>query len=106
MLSPGLFNLHGRDETVEGIDKRLGLHYYARWKFVYDLLPLVRRAKDAGEDAKIMSILGAGHGGPVDLNNLGLKKSFSPAKAGLASPTYTDLMFEVGSNASSVGISL
>ena len=106
MLSPGLFNLHGRDETVEGIDKRLGLHYYARWKFVYDLLPLVRKAKDAGEDAKIMSILGAGHGGPVDLNNLGLKKSFSPAKAGLASPTYTDLMFEVGSNASSVGISL
>ena len=106
MLSPGLFNLHGRDETVEGIDKRLGLHYYARWKFVYDLLPLVRRAKDAGEDAKIMSILGAGHGGPVDLNNLGLKKSFSPAKAGLASPTYTDLMFEVGSNDSSVEILL
>ncbi|KAI0681710.1 hypothetical protein C8T65DRAFT_751366, partial [Cerioporus squamosus] len=28
VLSPGLFNLRGSDETVEpGIDKRLGLHY-------------------------------------------------------------------------------
>ncbi|KAI0699878.1 NAD(P)-binding protein [Cerioporus squamosus] len=86
VLSPGLANLRGRDETVEGIDKRLGLHYYARWKFVYDLLPLVRQAKDAGEDAKVMSILGAGFGGPVDLKNLGLKKSYSAMKAGLASP--------------------
>ncbi|RPD57614.1 hypothetical protein L226DRAFT_568406 [Lentinus tigrinus ALCF2SS1-7] len=94
VLSPGLFNVRGRDETAEGIDKRLGLHYYARWKFVYDLLPLVRKAKDAGEDAKIMSILGAGYGGPIDLNNLGLKKSYSLLKAGLTSPTYNDLMFE------------
>ncbi|KAI0692007.1 hypothetical protein C8T65DRAFT_699628 [Cerioporus squamosus] len=94
VLSPGLFNFRGRDETVEGIDKRLGLHYYARWKFVYDLLPLLRKAKDTGEDAKVMSVLGAGHGGAVDLDNLGLKKSYSALKAGLTSPTYTDLMFE------------
>ncbi|TFK90027.1 NAD(P)-binding protein [Polyporus arcularius HHB13444] len=94
VLSPGLFNFRGREETAEGIDKRLGLHYYARWKFVYDLLPLLRKAKDAGEDAKVMSVLGAGHGGAVELDNLGLKKSYSALKAGLTSPTYTDLMFE------------
>ncbi|RPD57604.1 NAD-P-binding protein [Lentinus tigrinus ALCF2SS1-7] len=94
VLSPGLLNMHGRDETAEGIDKRLGLHYYARWKFVYDLLPLVRKAKDAGEDAKVMSVLAAGHGGPVNLDDLGMKKSYNLAKAGLTSPTYTDLMFE------------
>ncbi|TFK81996.1 NAD(P)-binding protein [Polyporus arcularius HHB13444] len=94
VLSPGLANLRGRDETVEGIDKRLGLHYYARWKFVYDLLPLLRKAKDAGEDAKVMSILAAAFGGPISLDNLGLKKSYSIPKAHLTAPTYTDLMFE------------
>ncbi|KAI0779380.1 NAD-P-binding protein [Fomes fomentarius] len=94
VLSPGLFNFRGRDETAEGIDKRLGLHYYTRWKFIYDLLPLVRKAKEVGEDAKVMSVLAAGYGGAIDLNNLGLKKSYSLARAGLTSPTYTDLMFE------------
>ncbi|KAI0705051.1 hypothetical protein C8T65DRAFT_830607 [Cerioporus squamosus] len=74
VLSPGLFYFRGRDETVEGIDKRLGLNYYARWKFVYDFLPLLRKAKNAGEDAKVMSILGAGRGGAVDLDNIGLRR--------------------------------
>ena len=95
VLSAGLFNFRGRDETAEGIDKRLGLHYYSRWKLVLDLLPLVRAAKDAGEDAKIMSVLAPGHGGAVNLDDLGMKKSYSLARAGLTSPTYNDLMFEV-----------
>ena len=95
VLSPGLLNFRGRDETAEGIDKRLGLHYYSRWKFVQDLLPLVRKAKEAGEDAKIMSILAAGHGGAVNLDDLAMRKSYSLARAGMTSPTYTDLMFEV-----------
>ena len=52
-------------------------------------------ARDAGEDAKIMSVLAAGQGGAIDVENLGLKKSYSVMRAGLASPTYTDLAFEV-----------
>lgn len=61
-----MITLNGRDETSdsEGLDKKLALHYYARWKFIKDLIPLLRRAKDAGEDAKVLSVLGAGHGGP------------------------------------------
>ncbi|KAI0824812.1 hypothetical protein BC628DRAFT_1321661 [Trametes gibbosa] len=93
VLSPGLFNLRGRDDTEEGIDRRLGLHYYARWKFVYDLLPLLHKAKDAGEDAKAMSVLAPGDGRPVDFDDLGLKKNYSFPKAGVASPAYTDLAF-------------
>ena len=42
-----------------------------------------------------MSVLAAGKGGPVDLDNLGMKKGYNVARAGLTSPTYTDLMFEV-----------
>ncbi|KAJ2968568.1 hypothetical protein NUW54_g13177 [Trametes sanguinea] len=52
------------------------------------------KAKEAGEDAKVMSVLAAGHGGPVNLDDLALKKNYSALKAGLASPTYTDLMME------------
>ncbi|KAJ3002589.1 hypothetical protein NUW54_g5767 [Trametes sanguinea] len=94
VLSPGFYTLQGRNETPEGIDRRLCLHYYARWKFAHDLMPLLRKAKEAGEDAKVMSVLAAGHGGPVNLDDLALKKNYSALKAGLASPTYTDLMME------------
>ncbi|KAK2467310.1 hypothetical protein APHAL10511_000545 [Amanita phalloides] len=94
VMSPGFLSMKGRDETAEGIDKKLAAHYYARWKFTKDLLPSIQRAKDAGEEAKVVSILGAGYGSAVDMNDLGLKKSFSPAAAGLSAPTYTDLMME------------
>ncbi|KAI0769759.1 hypothetical protein BD413DRAFT_556645 [Trametes elegans] len=94
VLSPGLFHFRGREDTEEGIDRRLGLHYYTRWKFIYDLLPLLRKAKDAGEDAKVMSVLAPGSGRPIDLDDLGLKKNYSFPKAGVASPTYTDLAME------------
>lgn len=36
VLSPGILTLRGRDETEEGIDKKLALHYYGRWKFAYE----------------------------------------------------------------------
>jgi len=87
--------LNGRDETSEGIDKKLAVHYYARWRFIHDLLPSLERAKEAGEEAKTMSVLAAGKGGEIDMEDLGLKTGFSLSKAGLTSPTYNDLMLEV-----------
>ena len=91
----GFLTLKGRDETSEGLDKKLALNYYARWKFVNDLMPLLRKAKDAGEDAKVLSVLAAGHGGPIDLDDLGLKKGYSLSAAGVAAASYNDLMIEV-----------
>lgn len=93
-MSPGYFSIKGRDETVEGIDRKLAVHYYARWKFTDGLLPALERAKNAGEDAKVLSVLGAGKGGNIDLSDLGLKRTFSAAKAGLEVPTYNDLMMQ------------
>ena len=95
ILSPGVFSLKGRDDTSEGIDKKLAVHYYARWRFIYDLLPSLERAKEAGEEAKTLSVLGAGKGGEIDVDDLGLKKSYSLSNAAMAAPTYTDLMMEV-----------
>ncbi|RPD57585.1 NAD(P)-binding protein [Lentinus tigrinus ALCF2SS1-7] len=94
VLSPGFASFSGRDETEEGIDRRLGLHYYSRWKFIYDLLPLLRKAKDAGEDAKALSVLRAGTGVAVDLDNLGLKKNYLSGNPAYTACTYTDLAMQ------------
>ena len=90
--------MKGRDETPEGIDRKLAASYYARWKFTRDLLPSIQRAKDAGEEVKVVSILGAGKGTAIDIDDLGLKKSFSTAAAAGTTPTYNDLMMEVGAS--------
>ncbi|KAJ4475088.1 NAD(P)-binding protein [Lentinula aciculospora] len=94
VLSPGILSLNGREETEEGIDRKMALHYYARWKFIHGLIPALFKAKEAGEDAKVFSVLGAGKGGKVDLDDLGLKKTFSLSAAALQVPTYNDLMTE------------
>lgn len=36
VLSPGFLTLQGRTETDEGVDKKLALNYYARWRFIYE----------------------------------------------------------------------
>lgn len=36
VLTPGMMTLQGRDDTDEGIDRKLALHYYARWRFTYE----------------------------------------------------------------------
>ena len=95
ILTPGVLNMKGRDDTSEGIDKKLAVHYYARWRFIYDLLPSLERAKEAGEEAKTLSVLAAGKGGEIDVDDLGLKKGYSLSNAGMAAPTYNDLMMEV-----------
>jgi len=94
VVSSGILSTKGRDETTEGIDKKLALHYYARWKFIHDLLPLMKNAKDAGEDAKAMSVLSPGHGNKIDLDDFGLRKNFSLVNAAYAASTYSDLMIE------------
>ncbi|KAJ7864197.1 NAD(P)-binding protein [Mycena leptocephala] len=92
VLTTGVMTMDGRNETAEGIDRKLAVHYYGRWRFIKDLLPAVEAAKEAGEDRKVMSVLAAGYGGKIDLEDLGLKKSFSVGNAAAAAPTYNDIM--------------
>ncbi|KAF5313617.1 hypothetical protein D9611_010229 [Ephemerocybe angulata] len=94
VMSPGFFSTKGFDPSEEGIDKKLATHYYARWKFIDALLPALTKAKAAGEDAKVLSVLGTGNGGAIDINELGLKHSYSLGNAASAGITYNDLMME------------
>ena len=98
VATTGFLTLKGRDETSEGIDKKLALNYYARWKFICDLMPLLEKAKEAGEDAKVLSVLAAGQGGKIDLDDLGLKNGYSLVNTQNAAVTYNDCMIEVSSS--------
>lgn len=95
VISAGFFTLSGRNETEEGIDRKLAAHYYARWAFINDLLPQLNAAAEKGEEAKVMSVFSAGHGGPIDVNDLGLKRTYSLKNAAYQGITYNDLALEV-----------
>lgn len=95
VMSQGFMTLSARDETTEGIDKKLAVHYYSRWKFISDLLPALKKASTEGEKVAVMSVLGAGAGGSIFEDDLALKKHYSTTNAALVAPTYNDLMMEV-----------
>jgi NAD(P)-dependent dehydrogenase (short-subunit alcohol dehydrogenase family) len=90
--------LNDRDETAEGMAGQLVTRYYSRWRFIHELLPLVRKAADERLDAKVMSVLGAQKYQvmAVDLDDLPLKKSYRGYKAAMQSVNYNDYMMEVG----------
>ncbi|CAE6416158.1 hypothetical protein ACGC1H_007207 [Rhizoctonia solani] len=94
VLSPGFLTLKGRDETPEGLDKKLALNYYARWKFVYDLMPLLEKAKAQGEEARVLTVLAAGTNGKLDENDLDLKKGYGLKAAGDNATAMNDYMVE------------
>ncbi|KAH9477951.1 Oxidoreductase [Psilocybe cubensis] len=82
----------GRQETEEGIDIKLALRYYSRWVLTYNLLPLLQNAKGNGESSSVITVLGAGLGPEINLDNLGLKNSYKGLKAMAQSTAYNDLM--------------
>jgi len=102
VMTPGYITTKGWEETEDGVDKKLAVHYYSRWKFISDLLPALKRAKEAGEDSKVLSVLAAGMGGVIDTDDIGLRKTFSFLKARKQVPTYNDLMMEVSNPSTSI----
>ncbi|KAJ4475533.1 hypothetical protein J3R30DRAFT_3294682 [Lentinula aciculospora] len=93
-MSQGFMTTSGRNETEEGIDRKLAVHYYSRWLFIKELMPLLENAKERSGDAKVISVLAAGYGGPINIDDLGLEKTYSLKNAALQAPTYNDLMLE------------
>ncbi|KAJ3527087.1 hypothetical protein NMY22_g9911 [Coprinellus aureogranulatus] len=94
VLTPGFISMKGFDPTDEGIDRKLACHYYGRWKFISELLPALKSAKTEGQDAKVFSVMAASRGGAINLDDLGLKKTYSVTTSALTAPTYNDLMME------------
>ncbi|KAH8918463.1 NAD(P)-binding protein [Atractiella rhizophila] len=93
VLSPGLLTMQGYTPTKDGLDYKLQLHYFSRFRFAYDLIDLVDEAAKRGEKASLISILdGAGRGGKVFEEDLGLEKNYSLKNAAGTAITYNDIM--------------
>jgi len=94
VMSPGFMVMAERDETEEGIDKKLVVHYCAKWTFLFHLLPPLNKANEAGEMGAVMSVLAAGKGGAIYLEDLALKKGYSVPMASFIAPTCNNLMWK------------
>jgi len=90
ILSQGTSNFAGRDETNEGIDRKMALHYYSRQLIVRELTPVLK------EDAKVLFILNGKEGSPahINWNDLDLKTSYSMSTAAQQSATMLDIMVQ------------
>ncbi|KAJ3330977.1 hypothetical protein HDU76_004377 [Blyttiomyces sp. JEL0837] len=111
VISAGIMSMAGRTETVEGIDRKLAVHYYGRFRLINDLMPLLVKTEQsppkeevasnsAGKtippinEVKCMTILAANQGAPIDYDDLDLKRTFTVPKAAVTAPAYNDLMVQ------------
>jgi NAD(P)-dependent dehydrogenase (short-subunit alcohol dehydrogenase family) len=94
VMSQGIATIEGRNETDEGIDKKMALHYYGRVMFVNELAPIFKRTAKT-EDVRVVSVLSGGVHSPIaSLDDLPLKKTYSIANAANAAGFYNDLAFD------------
>ncbi|PWY68619.1 hypothetical protein BO70DRAFT_344715 [Aspergillus heteromorphus CBS 117.55] len=105
-MTPGYLTLKGRDETAEGLDRKFVLHYYARMRFITNLLPLLTAAaEDASANtnarlSRVVSVLDphasirAGGAGKLDLADLSLKHTFSLKSCGAHTTIMGNLFLE------------
>lgn len=96
--SQGMATIAGRNETPEGLDAKLALHFYGRAAFVEALLPSLRAA---GGDARALSVLSAGvHSAYAHLaDDPELRSHFTLKNAADAAGFYNDLYVDALSRA-------
>jgi NAD(P)-dependent dehydrogenase (short-subunit alcohol dehydrogenase family) len=87
-----------REETEEGIDRKLACNFYSRFLLVKELLPLLNNATKQGESARVLSIMGAGSEGEIDPDDLEVKTNYGLMTVQGAANTYNSLMVEEFSN--------
>lgn len=86
---------HDTTVTEEGLDSKLSLHYYARMRFIHNLLPQLTRAGEAQPLSRVLSILEAGGESPaLNLSDLSLAHSFTLRNCAKHAITMTSLSTE------------
>ncbi|KAG0649116.1 Oxidoreductase andH [Hyphodiscus hymeniophilus] len=89
----GNLNLRGRDESSEGLDRKMALNYYSRMRFISNLLPLLRTATTTPPHfSRSVSVLGSGGGTALDTADLDLKNTFTGSRCAGHTITMNDLM--------------
>ncbi|KZW00830.1 hypothetical protein EXIGLDRAFT_830476 [Exidia glandulosa HHB12029] len=89
-LSQGTVDMNSAALTSEGLHPMRSLGLYGRVRAALDLAPLLQAAAALGEDARVITVLGAGAGGPLNLEDVALRKG-SVAANRRRIITYTDI---------------
>ncbi|KAL4995897.1 hypothetical protein BDV10DRAFT_202703 [Aspergillus recurvatus] len=99
-MTPGGISipLRGREETSEGLDRLFALRYYARMRFIQNLLPLLEFQHEPSVSpdpssipSKVISVYGGGFEYSINTSDLDLKHTFSLLNAYKHSITMTSL---------------
>jgi len=93
IITAGIMRMGGRQETVEGIDDKMAVHYYGRLALILELLPFLEStARDGEKDVRVLSVLAAGKGTMVHQTDLDLKEHYGATECANATTFYNDLM--------------
>ncbi len=92
VMTMGYVTFAARTESLEGLDKLTSIRYYARMRFLLDLLPLL----NAAPSARVVSVAGAGLEGELWPEDFALKEKdhYSVSKAAGAAASMTTLFLE------------
>lgn len=96
-MSPGYMTMAGREESPEGLDRKMVVSYYGRLRFASNFLPLLKAAAaNPSESARVISVLAPGREGNLFTDDLGLAKpaNFSLRNVESHTVTMTSLAFE------------
>jgi NAD(P)-dependent dehydrogenase (short-subunit alcohol dehydrogenase family) len=90
ILTTGLLAMAGRNETSEGIDYKMALHYYSRMLLIRELGHVLK------PDAKVVTVLDSLRGNPADVvwDDLSAKKEWSLARCAKHCMAFTDAMMQ------------
>ena len=94
VVSTGFLDFEKREETSEGLEYRLAVTYYSRWLFIRELVGLVEKAREDGEEAAVMTVFAAGYGSEINQDDWEIKKDYTSLKATFVTATYNDLLVE------------
>ncbi|EMC93945.1 hypothetical protein BAUCODRAFT_150179 [Baudoinia panamericana UAMH 10762] len=93
-LTAGYMSLSGRNETEEGIDRKMSVNYYSRIRWMMNLMPALEEASRRNELARVITVLAAGSEGDIRLDDLELKHNFTLHACLAHSVVMTDFMIE------------
>ena len=93
-LTAGYMTLKGRVETDEGIDRKMSVNYYARMRWIVNLMPCLTRASELNELSRVNSVLAAGSEGDIRVDDLDLRHNFTLHAALAHCTVMTDFMIE------------
>jgi NAD(P)-dependent dehydrogenase (short-subunit alcohol dehydrogenase family) len=93
-MTCGYLTMKGRDETDEGLDRKMAVQYYARMRFISQLTPLLNKASEANKLSRVVAVLDPQAGlrlGGLDYSDLSVRHNFSLKKAMVHASAMTSL---------------